>query len=59
MSKKLELDSLETITELNQDLLGGVWPGIQLYYPPIKYSSSLGAYEDMAAASKRMKKHGS
>jgi len=57
MSKKLELDSLETITELNQDLLGGVWPGIQLYYPPIKYSSSLGAYEDMAAASKRMKKH--
>jgi len=57
MSKKLELDSLETITELNQDLLGGIWPGIQLYYPPIKYSSSLGAYEDMAAASKRMKKH--
>ena len=57
MSKKSELVTLETITELNQDLLGGVWPGIQLYYPPIKYSSSLGAYEDMAAASRRMKKH--
>jgi citrate lyase subunit beta/citryl-CoA lyase len=57
MSKKSELISLDTITELNQDLLGGLWPGIQLYYPPIKYSSSLGAYEDMAAASRRMKKH--
>ena len=57
MSKKSELVTLETITELNQDLLGGVWPGIQLYYPPIKYSSSLGAYEDIAAASRRMKKH--
>jgi len=34
MSKKLELDSLETITELNQDLLGGVWPVFSFITPP-------------------------
>lgn len=37
--------------------LGNYWPGIQLYYPPIKYAPSLGIYEDMAQASARMKKH--
>ena len=37
--------------------LGDCWPGIQLYYPPVKYAPSLGIYEDMAQASARMKKH--
>ena len=37
--------------------LGDYWPGIQLYYPPVKYAPSLGIYEDMAQASARMKKH--
>ncbi len=37
--------------------LGNYWPGIQLYYPPIKYSPSKGVYEDMEQASARMKKH--
>ena len=38
-------------------VLGDYWPGIQLYYPPVKYSPAQGIYEDLEAASKRMKKH--
>lgn len=37
--------------------LGGAWPGIQLYYPPVKYAPALGIYEDLEAASLRMQKH--
>ncbi len=42
---------------LDATALGDYWPGIQLYYPPVKYAPSLGIYEDMAQASARMKKH--
>ncbi len=38
-------------------MLGGIWPGIQLYYPPVKYAPALGIYEDLEAASLRMQKH--
>ncbi len=41
----------------NASVLGDYWPGIQLYYPPVKYSPGLGIYEDIEAASLRMKKH--
>jgi len=41
----------------NQVSLGDYWPGIQMYYPPVKYAPSLGIYEDMAQASARMVKH--
>ncbi len=41
----------------NSSVLGDFWPGIQLYYPPVKYAPSLGIYEDLEAASSRMKKH--
>jgi citrate lyase beta subunit len=41
----------------NSSLLGGGWPGIQLYYPPVKYSPALGIYEDIAQAAARMRKH--
>jgi citrate lyase beta subunit len=37
--------------------LGDSWPGIQLYYPPVKYSPALGVYEDMEQAAARMKRH--
>lgn len=37
--------------------LGDYWPGIQLYYPPVKYAPSLGIYEDMEQASARMVRH--
>ena len=50
-------DQNSNISELNVDLLGNIWPGIQLYYPPVKYSPSSGSYESIEAASMRMKKH--
>ena len=42
---------------VNSGALGDLWPGIQLYYPPVKYAPSLGIYEDMTQAAARMKKH--
>ncbi len=42
---------------LDASALGDYWPGIQLYYPPVKYAPSLGIYEDMQQASARMHKH--
>lgn len=41
----------------NAEVLGDFWPGIQLYYPPVKYAPSLGIYEDIEAAAARIKKH--
>ena len=46
---------LENVDE--QMVLGGYWPGIQLYYPPVKYSPADGVYETMEQASNRMRKH--
>ena len=39
------------------DVLGDYWPGIQMYYPPVKYAPALGLYEDLEQASQRFKKH--
>ena len=39
------------------DVLGDYWPGIQIYYPPVKYAPALGLYEDLEQASQRFKKH--
>jgi citrate lyase subunit beta / citryl-CoA lyase len=39
------------------EFLGDYWPGIQIYYPPVKYAPALGLYEDIAQASQRFKKH--
>ena len=36
---------LEHVNE--EDVLGGFWPGIQLYYPPVKYSPKDSEYETM------------
>ena len=48
----------EYLTDVsNEAVLGEYWPGIQLYYPPVKYSPALGVYEDLHAASERLKKH--
>ncbi|HUP97504.1 MAG TPA: aldolase/citrate lyase family protein [Usitatibacter sp.] len=38
-------------------ILGDYWPGIQIYYPPVKYAPSLGIYEDLEAAAQRFRKH--
>jgi citrate lyase subunit beta / citryl-CoA lyase len=40
------------------DILGDYWPGIQIYYPPVKYAPSLGIYEDLEGAALRFRKHG-
>src|SRR5260221_11509899 len=40
------------------DILGDYWPGIQIYYPPVKYAPSLGIYEDLEQAAQRCSKHG-
>ena len=39
------------------EILGDYWPGIQIYYPPVKYAPSLGIYEDLEQAAQRFKKH--
>jgi citrate lyase beta subunit len=39
------------------DMLGDYWPGIQIYYPPVKYAPALGLYEDLEQAALRFKKH--
>jgi citrate lyase beta subunit len=39
------------------DILGDYWPGIQIYYPPVKYAPSLGMYEDLEQAAQRFRKH--
>jgi citrate lyase subunit beta / citryl-CoA lyase len=38
-------------------ILSDYWPGIQLYYPPVKYAPSLGIYEDLETAAQRFEKH--
>ncbi len=44
-------------SDANTGMLGGLWPGIQLYYPPVKFVPSLGKYEDLEMAAQRMQKH--
>ena len=44
----------------NDDLtpvLGGHWPGIQIYYPPIKFNPLDGTYETLEQAKFRLQKH--
>lgn len=48
---------IEFCRVFNTHVLGDFWPGIQLYYPPVKYAPSLGIYEDLEAAALRIKKH--
>ena len=42
----------------DEAVLGDYWPGIQLYYPPVKYAPALGVYEDIDQAAIRLRKHG-
>ncbi|NJR71705.1 MAG: hypothetical protein HC782_00495 [Gammaproteobacteria bacterium] len=44
-------------THDSANMLGDYWPGIQIYYPPVKYAPSLGNYEDLEQAAQRFKKH--
>ncbi len=42
---------------IDKHALGDYWPGIQLYYPLVKYAPNLGVYEEMEQASVRMTRH--
>ncbi len=50
-----ENDFLTTVDE--DKVLGGDWPGIQLYYPPVKYSPAQGVYETIEEAAERLHRH--
>ena len=45
------------VDRASTEILGDYWPGIQIYYPPVKYAPSLGIYEDLEQASLRFQKH--
>jgi citrate lyase subunit beta/citryl-CoA lyase len=49
--------SSSAASHTSTDLLGDYWPGIQMYYPPVKYAPSLGIYEDLEQAAQRFRKH--
>jgi citrate lyase subunit beta / citryl-CoA lyase len=56
------MSAMNELTDVNlpvasSALLGDYWPGIQIYYPPVKYAPALGLYEDLEQASQRFKKH--
>ena len=46
-----------TATDDLKPVLGGKWPGIQIYYPPIKFNPLDGTYETMEQAKLRLQKH--
>jgi citrate lyase subunit beta/citryl-CoA lyase len=48
---------MELMMAITSAVLGDYWPGIQLYYPPVKYAPALGIYEDLDAAALRFQKH--
>ena len=37
------------------DILGDYWPGIQIYYPPVKYAPSLGFFVALVQAAQRFR----
>jgi citrate lyase beta subunit len=49
--------SLNGNLSASSGILGDYWPGIQIYYPPVKYAPALGLYEDLEQAALRFKKH--
>jgi citrate lyase subunit beta / citryl-CoA lyase len=53
----LGLGALLPPEQRTPELLGDYWPGIQIYYPPVKYAPALGIYEDLEQAAQRFRKH--
>jgi citrate lyase beta subunit len=52
----IDISTLSNTEDLTP-ILGGYWPGIQIYYPPIKYNPLDGSYETMEQAKLRLQKH--
>ncbi len=55
-SSYMDLSKLTADDDLTP-VLGGVWPGIQIYYPPIKFNPLDGSYETIEQAKFRLQKH--
>lgn len=53
---KVDLTKIKHTDEMTR-VLGGYWPGIQIYYPPIKFNPLDGNYESMQQARLRLQKH--
>ncbi len=52
------MNRTQYLTEVTDEaVLGQYWPGIQLYYPPVKYLPAQGVYESLEAAAERLKRH--
>lgn len=56
MTSAIDLSKLTANDDLTP-VLGGYWPGIQIYYPPIKFNPLDGTYESMEQAKLRLQKH--
>ena len=56
MISAIDLSKLTPDDDL-RPILGGLWPGIQIYYPPIKFNPLDGTYETMEQAKLRLQKH--
>lgn len=56
MASNIDLSTIKENDDLSP-LLGGYWPGIQIYYPPIKYNPLDGSYESLEQAKLRLQKH--
>jgi citrate lyase subunit beta/citryl-CoA lyase len=56
LSSNIDLTAIKNKEQLTP-VLGGYWPGIQIYYPPIKFNPLDGVYESMHQAKLRLQKH--
>ena len=56
MTSAIDLSKLTANDDLTP-VLGGYWPGIPIYYPPIKFNPLDGTYESMEQAKLRLQKH--
>lgn len=56
MTTRIDVSKTTSADDLTP-ILGGYWPGIQIYYPPIKYNPLDGTYESMEQAKLRLQKH--
>lgn len=56
MTTKIDISDSTSADDMTP-ILGGYWPGIQIYYPPIKYNPLDGSYESIEQAKLRLQKH--
>ena len=57
MQPELQPFNHDILTHNPEEALGGLWPGIQLYFPPIKFIPEKSRYESVKEAFERIKRH--